>query len=75
MAGVELVANKRTKKAYKPEQKIGIKVCQELRTRGILMRPLGSVIVILPPLAINSGELRVLCRETLAAIDKVTRPH
>ncbi len=72
MAGIELVADKKTAAPYPLEKKASIRVCQVLRTRGILLRPLGNVIVIIPPLAINQEEIRFLCRETLAAIGKTT---
>ena len=72
MVGIELVADQKTKRPYPLEKKVGVRVCQELRSRGILLRPLGNVIVILPPLSISLKEIRFLCRETLAAIDGVT---
>lgn len=72
MAGIELVKNKRTKEAYPWQQKTGIRVCQALRERGILLRPLGNVVVLLPPLSITPEQLKFLCRETAAAIEQVT---
>ncbi|MCM8794643.1 MAG: adenosylmethionine--8-amino-7-oxononanoate transaminase [Candidatus Omnitrophica bacterium] len=73
MAGIELVADKKSRKPYPLEERVGIRVCRLLRDRGILLRPLGNVIVILPPLAIFAGQIRFLCRQTLAAIDQVTQ--
>ena len=72
MAGIELVRNKKTREAYLLEEKIGIRVCQFLRGRGILLRPLGNVVVLMPPLVISAQELRFLCRQTLAAIESIT---
>ncbi|MBI3323500.1 MAG: adenosylmethionine--8-amino-7-oxononanoate transaminase [Candidatus Omnitrophica bacterium] len=72
MAGIELVSDKRTRRPYPWERKMGIRVCERLRGRGILLRPLGNVIVLLPPLAISAEEIRFLCRETHAAIRAVT---
>ena len=72
MAGIELVADRRTKKPYPWEKQTGIRVCARLRDRGILLRPLGNVIVLMPPLSINEKELRFLCRETAAAMERVT---
>jgi len=73
MAGIELVKNKRTKEPYAWEEQVGIRVCQFLRGRGILLRPLGNVIVLIPPLAISQEQIRFLCRETCRAIEKVTQ--
>ena len=72
MAGIELVRDKRTKEPYPWGERIGIRVCQSLRGRGILLRPLGNVIVLLPPLSISPQEIRFLCRETAGAIEAVT---
>ncbi len=62
MAGVELVQDKRTKKAYPLADKKGIKVCFEVRKRGVFVRPLGNVIVLMPPLSITEAEIKTLCR-------------
>ena len=35
----------------------GMRVCQHARTEGVLLRPLGNVVVIFPPLAISLAEL------------------
>ena len=72
IAGVELVQDKTTRAPYPWEAKMGIRVCQLLRDKGVLLRPLGNVIVLMPPLAISPQEIRFLCRETLAAIHSVT---
>jgi adenosylmethionine-8-amino-7-oxononanoate aminotransferase len=72
IAGIELVKEKASKRPYPWEERRGIRVCQYLRDRGILLRPLGNVIVLMPPLAIPAEELRFLCRETYAAIESVT---
>jgi len=72
MAGIELVKDKRTKEAYPWEARTGVRVCESLRGRGILLRPLGNVIVLMPPLSISPEQIRFLCRETRAAIAEVT---
>ncbi|MBI3318491.1 MAG: adenosylmethionine--8-amino-7-oxononanoate transaminase [Candidatus Omnitrophica bacterium] len=72
MVGIELVKDREGPQPYPLEEKVGIRVCQHLRRRGILLRPLGNVIVLMPPLSVSKEEIRFLCRETLAAIDAVT---
>ena len=43
------------------EQKIGIQICAEMRKRGVLTRPIGNTIVIMPPYCISDAQLdRVL---------------
>ena len=70
--GIELVEKRSTKKPYPWEEKIGIKVCREVRTQGVILRPLGNVIVLMPPLAITLKELKELLDVTYWAIEKVT---
>lgn len=60
MAGVELVKDKETKAPYPWEEKMGWRVCHYVREKGILIRPLGNVIVIMPPLSISSDDLRYM---------------
>jgi adenosylmethionine-8-amino-7-oxononanoate aminotransferase len=61
MAGIELVRNRATNEPYPWEEKRGLQVCLHARREGILLRPLGNVIVILPPLAITLDELDRIC--------------
>jgi adenosylmethionine-8-amino-7-oxononanoate aminotransferase len=72
MIGIELVRDKKTKEPYPPEEKIGIKVIEEARKRGLVIRPLGNVIVILPPLVINKKELKSMMDIIYESIERVT---
>ena len=57
IAAIELVKDKSTKEPYPWEERMGIKVCLEARKRGLLIRPLGHIIVIMPPLIIKIHEI------------------
>jgi len=57
IAGIELVRNRATKEPYPWAEKRGIRVCDHARGEGVLLRPLGNVIVIMPPLAITLDQL------------------
>ncbi len=72
MAGVELVRDKNTKKPYGWEEKIGWKVAYKARDNGVLIRPLGNVIVIMPPLSIGIENLQQLLKVIKDAIAAVT---
>jgi adenosylmethionine-8-amino-7-oxononanoate aminotransferase len=72
MVGIELVKNKKTKRPYTPNEKIGQKVIQEARRRGVIMRPLGDVIVLMPPLAIEESTLKKLVDVTYESIKIIT---
>src|SRR5208282_2743014 len=68
MVGIELVKNRLTKQPYPVESKIGIKVIIECRKRGLIIRPLGNVIVIMPPLSISLKELNLMLQVIYASI-------
>jgi adenosylmethionine-8-amino-7-oxononanoate aminotransferase len=57
IGGVELVRDKTSKEPYPFEDKTGYRVCAVARERGLLIRPLGNVIVIMPPLSISITNL------------------
>jgi adenosylmethionine-8-amino-7-oxononanoate aminotransferase len=40
---------------------MGTRVCRLARERGVLLRPLGDVVVVMPPLAIDLSLLDQLC--------------
>lgn len=42
-------------------ERTGFAVCQEARRRGVWVRPLGDVVVLMPPLAIGDDDLQTLC--------------
>jgi adenosylmethionine---8-amino-7-oxononanoate aminotransferase len=53
LAGIELVRNRATKERFPGEERVGARVCRRMREQGVLVRPLGDVIVLMPPLAID----------------------
>ncbi|MBI3622324.1 MAG: adenosylmethionine--8-amino-7-oxononanoate transaminase [Nitrospirae bacterium] len=58
MAGIELVRNREKKSPYPAGRRTGYRVCREARRRGLLLRPLGDVIVLMPPLATSRSVIR-----------------
>lgn len=57
IAGIELVADRDSQASFDWRQRRGWRVCQHARKAGVLLRPLGDVIVVMPPLAISLDEL------------------
>jgi adenosylmethionine-8-amino-7-oxononanoate aminotransferase len=57
IGAIELVQNCATKEPYPWAQRRGTAVCDYARTEGVLLRPLGNVLVIMPPLAISLDQL------------------
>ena len=72
MVGIEVVEEKNPRKNYAPEERIGHKVILEARKRSVMIRPLGDVIILMPPLSISKDELRLLLDVTFDSIQAVT---
>lgn len=71
MAGIELVEDKTSRRAYPLEKKMGIKVCAACRPKGVLLRPLGNVIVLMPPLSISLSELQKILDAVWQSVQEV----
>ncbi len=56
---------------YPWETKAGIRVCERARELGVLTRPIGNVIVIMPPLCVTEEELRRICDVLRQAVKEV----
>jgi adenosylmethionine-8-amino-7-oxononanoate aminotransferase len=72
MIGIELVRDVATRTSYEAAERIGHRVICEARRHGVIIRPLGDVIVLMPPLAMPIEQLERLVAVTCAAIDAVT---
>jgi adenosylmethionine-8-amino-7-oxononanoate aminotransferase len=60
MVGIELVADRAKRRPYAPDRRVGHRVILAARRRGVVLRPLGNVLVLMPPLAIADDELDLL---------------
>lgn len=58
VAGVELVRNWRTREPFDLREKVGIRVCETMARRGVLTRPVGNVVVLMPPYCTTPAQLR-----------------
>ncbi len=65
MTGIELTA-------FPVEARMGHQVTLAARARGAIIRPLGDVVVLMPPLSIGEDELTRLVEITAAAIEAAT---
>jgi adenosylmethionine-8-amino-7-oxononanoate aminotransferase len=72
MVGIELVAERGGRVPYPPAARIGQHVVRAARARGVILRPLGNVIVLMPPLAIAPAELERLVDVARDAIAEAT---
>jgi adenosylmethionine-8-amino-7-oxononanoate aminotransferase len=58
VAGIELVRDWRTREPFDLRQRAGIRVCEALAKRGVLTRPIGDVVVLMPPYCTTPTEAR-----------------
>jgi adenosylmethionine---8-amino-7-oxononanoate aminotransferase len=65
MTGIELTP-------FPPAERMGHQVTLAARRRGAIVRPLGDVVVLMPPLSISEDELTRLLGITSAAIAEAT---
>ncbi len=72
MVGIELVRDKATKEPFDAKEKVGVRVIERARKKGAILRPLGSVIVLMPPLAMTERELDRLLDITYDSIEETT---
>ena len=72
MVGIELVQDRTTRTPYPLEMRIGHRVAQACRKGGLLMRPLGNVIALVPPLSTSPQELTEMVAILHSAIVDVT---
>jgi len=56
IAGIELVKDWRTRKPFPLTDRAGSRVCEAMARRGVLTRPIGDVIVIMPPYCTTAAQ-------------------
>ena len=67
MCGVELVADRATRARFSAGDRVGHHLGLALRAHGVFLRPLGDILVLMPPLTSTDEELRHLA----AAVEAV----
>jgi adenosylmethionine-8-amino-7-oxononanoate aminotransferase len=72
MIGIELVEDKASRKSFPAENRTGHKVILEARKHGVMIRPLGDVIILMPPLSMADRELDLLLEVVHDCIRAVT---
>jgi adenosylmethionine---8-amino-7-oxononanoate aminotransferase len=72
MVGIELVADKKSREPFPVARRTGHRVILEARKLGAILRPLGDVLILMPPLCITIEELESLCRIASEAIERAT---
>lgn len=72
IAAAELVRDRKTKAAYPAEDRMGHRVARESLKRGMIIRPLGNVVPLIPPLSVTTAQLKKMVSILRAAVEAVT---
>ncbi|MBW2261177.1 MAG: adenosylmethionine--8-amino-7-oxononanoate transaminase [Deltaproteobacteria bacterium] len=72
MVGIEVMQDPGSRTAYPADLRTGHRIINEARSRGVIIRPLGDVAVLNPPLSISDEEMELLVRVTGESIAAVT---
>jgi adenosylmethionine-8-amino-7-oxononanoate aminotransferase len=72
--GVELVRDWRTREPFDLRERAGIRVCEAMARRGVLTRPVGNVIVLMPPYCTTPAQLRRMVSALHDAIEQEFSP-
>jgi adenosylmethionine---8-amino-7-oxononanoate aminotransferase len=71
MAAVELVSCRQSRQTFPADWEIGHRVCQVALESNVWIRPLGDVIVLMPPLSINDEEIDLLTAAVCQGVERV----
>jgi len=70
MIGIEIVQDRETKSPFPLQRRTGHLVTLAARNRGVIIRPLGDVIVLMPAPAMPGDLVDRLCDIAIEAIDE-----
>ncbi|MCF8033533.1 MAG: adenosylmethionine--8-amino-7-oxononanoate transaminase [Desulfarculaceae bacterium] len=72
MVGIELSQDKATDTPYPPEARMGHHAIMAAREHGVIIRPLGDTVILMPPLASSLEEIDLLLEATGKGIAEAT---
>ena len=75
MVGIELAADRKARRGFDPVMRVGAAVCREARRRGIITRPLGDMVVLMPAPAMGIETLGRLCDGVIETIQEHFAPR
>ena len=58
-------------KGYQPQERVNLKIYQYALKQGVLLRPLGNVVYIMPPFSIKKKELKKILKVAFDAISSI----
>jgi adenosylmethionine-8-amino-7-oxononanoate aminotransferase len=74
VAGIELVRDWRQRTPFRLEERAGIRICEAMARRGVLTRPIGNVIALMPPYCTTRTQLRRMVSALAESLEEVFPP-
>ena len=74
VVGVELVRDWQRRTPFNLHEQAGIRVCEAMARRGVLTRPIGNVIVLMPPYCTTGEQARRMVVALAEAIGEIFGP-
>ncbi|MEP6664621.1 MAG: adenosylmethionine--8-amino-7-oxononanoate transaminase [Verrucomicrobiota bacterium] len=71
VAGIELVKNWETRESFPLREQVGIRVCEAMAHRGVLTRPIGNVIVLMPPYCTTGKQISKMVSALAGSIEEI----
>jgi adenosylmethionine---8-amino-7-oxononanoate aminotransferase len=71
IAGIELVRDWRTRQPFDLRERVGMRVCEAMAARGVLTRPVGNVLVLMPPFCTTPAQATRMVRVLAESIEAV----
>lgn len=72
---IEMVKDKRTREPYPREERRGLRIYRHALEKGVLLRPLGNVVYLMPPYVITEEQIAYIAEVTWEGINLVTRDY
>jgi len=71
IAGIELVKRWPSRTPFERRERAGIRVCEAMARRGVLTRPIGNVIVLMPPYCTSSNQVRRIVGALADSVEEI----
>jgi adenosylmethionine-8-amino-7-oxononanoate aminotransferase len=72
MVGIELVADRATREPYPPGERRAARACEAAIRRGVWIRPLGDVVILMPPYCVTDDDVDRLTAAVAEGIAEAT---
>lgn len=73
VAAVELVRNWNTREKFDLGERAGIRICEHMARNGVLTRPIGNVVVLMPPYCTTTTQVKTIVKTLRDAIEQLPK--